>query len=77
LDEHKCFQKKLPPFDKEHKWNSQDAIEGRTYLWMEKHALKFTKVLGFVGCRVTLKGLGWGRVKGAGVMLKPSRLERE
>lgn len=70
LDEHKCFQKKLPPFDKEHKWNSQDAIEGRSYLWMEKHALKFTKVLGFVGCRVTSKGLGmgacersWGDVK--------------
>jgi hypothetical protein len=33
LDEHKAFQKKLPLFHQPHKWNSQDAVKGRTWLW--------------------------------------------
>ena len=70
LEEHKAFQKKLPPFHQPHKWNSQDAVKGRSWLWHEKHSLLYTKVLGYVACRVTSKCLGigacersWGDVK--------------
>jgi hypothetical protein len=68
--EFKAFQKKQAPFDRAYIWNSKDIYEGKTWLWFEKYALPYTKVLGFVGCRVTSKTLGigpcersWGALK--------------
>lgn len=69
-NEYKAFKNKTYPFDKPHIWNSIDVVERRTWIWMEKYALPYTKVLGFVGCRVTSKTLGigpcersWGALK--------------
>ena len=59
-DEFKTFQQKLDPFDKQHRWNSQDAAAGKSWLWHEKYSLPYTKVLGFVACRVCSKTLGRG-----------------
>ena len=48
----------------------KDSSDGNSHLWHQKYSLPFTKVLGFVACRVTSKVLGvgaiersWGEVK--------------
>lgn len=37
-----------------------DALNGNSYLWHELYSLPYTRVLGFVACRVTSKRLGIG-----------------
>ncbi len=37
-----------------------DALAGRSHIWHETYSLPYTKVLGFVACRVTSKRLGIG-----------------
>jgi hypothetical protein len=59
-DEFKCFEKKTKPFDNVARWNTQNAVEGKSYLWHEKYSLPYTSVLGFVACHVTSKTLGIG-----------------
>jgi hypothetical protein len=59
-DEVKCFEKKTKPFDNVARWNTRNAVEGKSYLWHEKYSLPYTSVLGFVACRVTSKTLGIG-----------------
>ena len=51
-------------------WKSKDISDGNSHFWHQKYSLPFTKVLGFVACRVTSKVLGigaaersWGDVK--------------
>ena len=51
-------------------WKRKDISDGNSHLWHQKYSLTFTKVLGFVACRVTSKVLGigaaersWGDVK--------------
>jgi hypothetical protein len=69
-DEFKAFQKLTSPFHEKSRWATPDVAAGRSYLWHEKYSLPYTKVLGFVACRVTSKlgGIGpaersWGAVK--------------
>lgn len=59
-DEFKCFEKKTKPFDNVARWNTQNVIDGKSYLWHEKYSLPYTSVLGYVACRVTSKTLGIG-----------------
>ena len=51
-------------------WKIKDISDGNSRLWHQKHPLPFTKVLGFVACRVSSKVLSigaedhyWGDVK--------------
>ena len=69
-DEFKAFMNCTPPFHEKSRWATLDVAAGRSYLWHEKYLLPYTKVLGFVACRVTSKlaGIGptersWGAVK--------------
>ena len=55
-----CFEKKTKPFDNIARWNTSNAVQGKSYLWHEKYSLPYTSVLGFVACRVTSKTLGIG-----------------
>ena len=65
------FDNKVGSYDAdEFIWKSKDIIDGNSHLWHQKYSLPFTKVLGFVACRVTSKVLGigaaersWGDVK--------------
>ena len=59
-DEFQTFKKESPPFDSASRWNSQHALQGKSYLWHEKYSLPYTDVLGFVACSVTSKTLGVG-----------------
>lgn len=59
-DEFTCFEKKTKPFDNIARWNTSNALQGKSYLWHEKYSLPYTSVLGFVACRVTSKTLGIG-----------------
>ena len=59
-DEFKCFEKKIQPFDNVARWNTQNAVDGKSYLWHEKYSLPYKSVLGFVACHVTSKTLGIG-----------------
>ena len=47
-------------FNSTSRWNSQHALQGKSYLWHEKYSLPYTDVLGFVACHVTSKTLGVG-----------------
>ena len=58
-------------------WKSKDIKYGNSNLWYRKYSLPFTRVLGFVACRVTSKVLGigasersWGDVK----KIKPGKI---
>lgn len=69
-DEFKAFRNCTTPFDEKSRWATPDVAAGRSHLWHEKYSLPYTKVLGFVACRVTSKlgGIGpaersWGAVK--------------
>ena len=51
-------------------WKRKDISDDNSHLWHQKYLLPFTKVLGFVACRVTSKVLGigaaehsWGDIK--------------
>ena len=69
--EYTDFDNKIGSFDTdEFIWKSKDISDGNSNLWYQKYSLPFTKVLGFVACRVTSKVLGivaversWGDVK--------------
>lgn len=69
-NEFKAFRNMAPPFHGKSRWATTDVAAGRSHLWHEKYSLPYTKVFGFVACRVTLKqaGIGpakrsWGAVK--------------
>ena len=69
--EYTLFNHKNDPFDSNYFiWNIKDITDGNSHIWHQKYSLPFTKVLGFVDCRVTSKMLGirstkrsWGDVK--------------
>ena len=69
--EYTAFDNKVGSYDADELiWKSKDISDGNKNLWHQKHSLPFTKVLGFVACRVTSKVLGigasersWGDVK--------------
>ena len=42
------------------RFSTPDALEGRSHIWHETYSLPYTKVLGFVACRVTSKRLRIG-----------------
>jgi hypothetical protein len=64
------FGNKLDAFSSKRMWNSEPAVQGKSYVFHERYSLKVTTVLGYVACRVTSKVLGigaaersWGDVK--------------
>ena len=59
-NEYKIFNTHDEDFSNEARWNTPDVAAGRSYLWHEKYSLPYTKILGFVACRVTLKVFGIG-----------------
>ena len=69
--EYTAFDNKVGSYDAdEFRWKSKDISDGNSHFWHQKYSLPFTKVLGFVACRVTSKVLGigaaersWGDVK--------------
>ena len=69
--EYTAFDNKVGSYDYDESiWKSKDISDGNSHLWNQKYSLPFTKVLGFVACRVTSKFLGigaeersWGEVK--------------
>ena len=69
-NEFKSFQNNTHPYHEQSRWHSPDVANGKSYLWHEKYSIPYTKVLGYVACRVTSKlcGIGpaersWGGVK--------------
>ena len=59
--EYTDFDNKIGSFDADgFIWKSKDISDGNSHLWHQKYSLPFTKVLGFVACRVTSKVLGIG-----------------
>ena len=51
-----AFDNMIGSFDAdEFIWKSKDIRDGNSNLWHQKYSLPFTKVLGFVACRVTSK----------------------
>ena len=59
--EYTDFDNKVGSYDAdEFIWKSKDISDGNIHLWHQKYSLPFTKVLGFVACRVTSKVLGIG-----------------
>lgn len=69
-NEHKDFCNKAGVFNRQNRWNVMDVVIGNSHIWHEKYSLPYTKVLGYVACRVTSKILGigsaeraWGDVK--------------
>ena len=59
------FQIKTKPFDNVARWNCPNAKAGESHIWHEKYSLPYTKVLGYVGCRVTSKVCGIGAAERA------------
>jgi hypothetical protein len=64
------FSNKLDAFSSKRMWNSEPAVQDKSYVFHEKYSLKVMTVLGYVACRVTSKVLGigteersWGDVK--------------
>ena len=59
--EYTAFDNKVGSYDAdEFIWKSKDISDGNSHLWHQQYSLPFTKVLGFVACRVTSKVLGIG-----------------
>ncbi len=54
----KSFQTNRLPFDCPGLFSTKDALSGRSHIWHEMYSLPYTRVLGFVACRVTSKRLG-------------------
>ena len=62
--EYTDFDNNIGSFDAdEFIWKSKDIIYDDSRFWHQKQSLPFTKVLGFVACRVTSKVLGTGAVE--------------
>ena len=69
--EYTAFDNKIGSYDADEFIRKSKGIsDGNSHLWHQKYSLTFTKVLGFVSCRVTSKVLGigvaersWGGVK--------------
>ena len=59
-DEFKAFRNRTQQYSEPSRWATQDAVQGRSHLWHEKYSIPYTKVLGFVACRVTSKLAGIG-----------------
>jgi DNA topoisomerase VI subunit B len=59
-NEFKAFQNKTEPFHQPARWSTSDVLNGRSHIWHEKYSLPYTKVLGYVACRVTSKLCGIG-----------------
>ena len=59
-DEFKAFRNRTQQYSEPRCWATQDAVQGRSHLWHEKYSIPYTKVLGFVACRVTSKLAGIG-----------------
>jgi hypothetical protein len=59
-DEFKVFCNKTEPFHQPAWWSISDVLNGRSHLWHEKYSVPYTKVLGYVACRVTSKLCGIG-----------------
>ena len=64
-DEYKAFRDRSPPFHKPGRFLTNDAINGRSYIWHQKYSEPYTEVLGFVACRVCSKVLGIGMAERA------------
>ena len=59
--EYTDFDNKIGSFDADEViWKIKDIIDGNSNLWHQKYSLPFTKVIGFVACRVTSKVIGIG-----------------
>ena len=69
--EYTAFDNKVDSYDADRFIRkSKDISGGNSHFWNKKYAPPFTKVIGFVACRVTSKVLGigaaersWGDVK--------------
>ena len=59
-NEFKAFQNQTEPFHQPARWSTADVVKGRSHIWHEKYSLPYTKVLGYVACRVTSKLCGIG-----------------
>ncbi len=69
-DEFKHWQNRTGNFSNVGRFNTPDAIAGRSARWHAKYSLPYTEVLGIVACRSTSNQLGigasersWGDVK--------------
>ncbi len=58
--EFKNFQTNRFPFDRPGRFSTKDALASCSHIWHEVYSLPYTRVLGFVACRVTSKRLGIG-----------------
>ena len=59
--EYTAFDNKVGSYDAdEFIWKSKYISDGNSHLWHQKYSLPFTKVIGFVSCRVTSEVLGIG-----------------
>ncbi len=64
--EFKHFTYRTGPYSyRSGRFENDDALSGRSYLWHEMHSLPFTEVLGFVACQTTSKRLGIGSAERA------------
>jgi hypothetical protein len=59
-NEFKAFCNKTEPFHQPAQWSTSDVLNGRSHFWHEKYSVPYTKVLGYVACRVTSKLCGIG-----------------
>jgi hypothetical protein len=59
-DEFKAFCNQTEPFHQPARWSTSDVLNGRSHLWHEKYSVPYTKLLGYVACRVTSKLCGIG-----------------
>ncbi len=57
-------------------FSTHDALKGSSHIWHEKYSLQYTKVLGFVACRVTSKRLDIGLRELVGAMSNRSKIVR-
>ena len=64
-DEYKDFSNKHGVFRKAGRWLTADVLAGKSHLWHEKYSLPYTKVLGFITCKITCKNLGIGAAERA------------
>ena len=59
--EYTSFDNMIGSFDAdEFIWKRKEIGDGNRHLWNQKYSLPYTKVLGFIICRVTSKILGIG-----------------
>jgi hypothetical protein len=58
-EEHLLYTKMEGPF-KPGRFNSESAVQGKSFVFHEQYSHPETVVFGFVACRVTSKNLGIG-----------------